>query len=154
MRIEQIAVEHKAWVSFWRRNILAGTIFFRKAYACKKVDMPPNVIIKQDKVMAVDEDNTVYSIDNGALIEKTSEQDQTLILYPQSNKERGIYTIPETLTIIDGYAFYGQQTLRYIEMNEKVKIIKEYSILFCKLFIKNLDALLLSSKLYFSQCFL
>ena len=43
------------------------------------------------------------------------------------NKERDIYTIPEDVTIIDGYAFYGQQTLRYIEMNEKVKIIKEYA---------------------------
>ena len=65
--------------------------------------------------------NTNYKIENGALIETKGDVTK-LVIYPQAKSDQIIYNIPEEVTIIDGYAFYGQTHLKYIQFNSKLTI--------------------------------
>ena len=49
-----------------------------------------------------------------------------LIQYPL-NKEDKKYTLPESTTEIEKYAFYGNEKLHYITFNEQLATINEYS---------------------------
>ena len=70
--------------------------------------------------------NTNYKIENGALIETKGDVTK-LVIYPQAKSDQIIYKIPEEVLIIDGYAFYGQTHLKYIQFNSKLTTINEYA---------------------------
>ena len=81
------------------------------------------------QTISVTEGNTKYSVETqGGLIEKTSETETTLVLYPkQKTTENNVYIIPSEVTTIGGYAFYQHPSFIFVRFNEKVEKIGEYS---------------------------
>lgn len=106
------------------------TIIGSEAFAgCKKLEtfeIPRNVhTIEQDAFLycdklnlTVNSNNNSFSTTNGILFNKDK---TTLIRYP-SNKQETTYTIPETITLIDSYAFYNNENLTVIHVEGRPNI--------------------------------
>ena len=75
----------------------------------------------------VDEENEYYCSSDGVLYDKNM---NTLICY-SSGKTDESYTIPETVTIIDIYAFYGCDNLTSVEISNSVISIGNYAFYGC-----------------------
>ena len=87
----------------------------------------------------VDSENTTYSSDGGIVFNKDK---TTLICYPIG--KTGAYTIPETVTTISEYAFYGCSGLTAITIPNTVTSIESYAFYNCdnlKTLIYNTNAL-------------
>ena len=71
--------------------------------------------------------NTVYASENGVLFNKNK---TTLVCYP-IGKTATSYTIPNTVTTIGDYAFYGCGNLSSVVINNGVTSIGRYAFSFC-----------------------
>ena len=67
----------------------------------------------------VDSNNTKYESENGILFRKDM---KTIVKYPNGKQETN-YTIPESVTIINDYAFEGNEILQTIEINQNIQTI-------------------------------
>lgn len=82
-----------------------------------------------EAVFEVDENNQNYSADeNGALYNKDF---TTLIKYPQIEGNTNV-ELPESVTVIDKYAFYGDKIITSLTMGNNIVEIKDYALSACK----------------------
>jgi len=82
---------------------------------------------KSLKSITVNEDNGTYSSVDDVLFNKTKDE---LVKYP-AGKTDTLYTIPEGVTIIDDYAFYGCTSLTGINIPDNVTSIGDYAFYGC-----------------------
>jgi len=114
----------------------------RRAFACceklKSITIPSSVkIIREEAFIGctnltsinVDENNTEYSAEDGVLFNKTK---TTLICYPLS-KINATYSIPNTVTKIEQFAFAGNENLKSVIIPSSVEIIGENAFNTCGL---------------------
>lgn len=79
------------------------------------------------KEITVDSANKNYSSENGVLFNKNQ---STLLIYPKGN-ERTSYEIPNTVSLISAFAFYGAENLSQIIIPNSVKTIEHYAFESC-----------------------
>ena len=79
------------------------------------------------KSIDVDEDNENYCSSDGVLFDKNID---TLLCYPAGKTDK-IYTVPETVTIIDMDAFSNCDGLKSIEIPNSVTSIRDYAFEYC-----------------------
>ncbi len=77
--------------------------------------------------ITVDADNTTYCSEDGVLFNKSKTE---LIQYPAGNA-RTSYTIPDSVTSIGQYAFYGCTSLTSVTIPDSVTSIGEYAFSSC-----------------------
>lgn len=77
-------------------------------------------------IIVSEENPTLYTDKNGALIDRNK---QKLICYPAGITEKS-YVIPEGITEISNYAFYGHKYLKEISMPTTLKHIGESAFIF------------------------
>ncbi len=75
----------------------------------------------------VDSNNANYSSINGVLFNKDA---TALIKYP-AGKQSAAYTIPDSVTSIGAYAFYGCKSLTSVTIPDSVTTIGNYAFIFC-----------------------
>ena len=77
--------------------------------------------------ITVDENNEYFCSDGGALLNK----EKTVLLRHPSDLAETEYSIPETVTTIDGYAFYYNLNLQSVTIPDNVTEIGEYAFKYC-----------------------
>lgn len=75
----------------------------------------------------VDENNTAYSSQDGVLFNKDKTE---LLLYP-ADSQRASYIIPDSVTIIDEFAFSGSNNLINVNIGNNVTSIKDSAFSYC-----------------------
>lgn len=112
-----------------------NSIFYTH-FSLEKVTIPASVTYIGDhalrnsttlKNIEVDENNEIYSSVNGALLNKAQTE---LITYPKAN-DAAEYTVPDSVTIIDQYAFYLCSNLQQINIPEGVTEIGTHAFESC-----------------------
>lgn len=79
------------------------------------------------KEITVNNANKNYSSSDGVLFNKNQ---STLLIYPKGN-ERASYSIPNTVSLISSFAFYGAENLIEIVIPESVETIEYYAFESC-----------------------
>lgn len=79
------------------------------------------------KEITVNDANKNYSSSDGVLFNKNQ---STLLIYPKGN-ERASYSIPNTVSLISSFAFYGAENLTEIVIPNSVKTIEYYAFESC-----------------------
>ncbi len=142
-------LEAIGWSSFFGCDALSNvklpsalkTIGDGAFYGCEslvKAEIPASVEYISDEAFSncnsllqikVDSDNENYSDINGVLFNKDK---STLICYPNGKTDIK-YTVPETVTAIDPYAFYYNPILTLIDFSKctGLKMIGRYTFYYC-----------------------
>ena len=79
------------------------------------------------KSITVDSNNQHYEAENGVLFTKNKIK---LIQYPL-NKEDKKYTLPESTTEIEKYAFTTCCTIKHLKIGEGIEVISDYAFQAC-----------------------
>lgn len=113
-----------------------GHEVFSDCDSLTSITIPENVIyigkealVECDKLteINVDEKNSVYSSENGVLFNKNK---TTLICCPGGKP--GSYTIPDTVTALEDYAFYGCKGLTDVVMSDSITEMGSVPFNYCE----------------------
>lgn len=113
-----------------------GYNVFRNCNQLKKLEIPASVTYIDEgafvynssiEQLIVDENNVVYSTQDGVLFNK----DQTaLLLYP-NGKKCDVYDMPDTVTAIGTWAFLDNNSIKELKLSENLKEVSPEAFYIC-----------------------